>query len=147
MTRDWASEANPADLDAVAQALDDGRLTLHRDAMAAAQTLGVVGASALRAFLSSAPGSDPKALAWCLRRLAAERRPDGPLHATWIQGRAEDDQAKLHAAQRGFSQRGMALYAAALARRLADGAEPGPTAAIRALGVADPDRWMAYFMP
>ena len=105
-----------------------------------------IDATLLRARCALAGGQRREALALA-RRLAAERRPDGPLHATWIQGRAEDDQAKLHAAQRGFSQRGMALYAAALARRLADGAEPGPTAAIRALGVADPDRWMAYFMP
>lgn len=81
MTHDWASEANPSDLDAVAQALDDGRLTLQRDAMAAAQSLGVADVKALRSFLASALGCDAKTLAWCLRRLAAERRAASDRHA------------------------------------------------------------------
>lgn len=74
MADDWATRANPADLDAVAQALSDGRLALRGDGVAAVQSLGVADATAVRAFLSTLPGGDANAIAWGLRRLAAERR-------------------------------------------------------------------------
>jgi phosphatidylserine/phosphatidylglycerophosphate/cardiolipin synthase-like enzyme len=71
---DWASDANPADLDALARALDEGRLSARGDSAAAVQALGLAEGARVRAFLASVPVRDPKALAWCLRRLAAERR-------------------------------------------------------------------------
>lgn len=78
---DWASEANPADLDLVAQALEDGRLPLHAPPIAAVQRLGITEVAALRAFLAASPSSDPSAVAWCLRRLASERRSWMDRHA------------------------------------------------------------------
>lgn len=74
MLRDWCSTATPSDLDLVALALDDGRIDLTHDSYSALQALGVADVGGLNAFLMSAPGTEPKALAWCLRRLAAERR-------------------------------------------------------------------------
>lgn len=73
MTDDWASRANPADLDAVARALDDGRLTAQHGP-AALQALGVADVAGLRAFLATAPTGDGRSLSWLLHRLAGERR-------------------------------------------------------------------------
>ncbi len=73
--RDWATAATPTDLETVADALDTGRLPLSPSAaVAAAQTLGVANPQDLSRFLSATPAHDPVALAWFLRRLAAERR-------------------------------------------------------------------------
>lgn len=74
MLRDWCATATPSDLDLVARALDDGRVDLTHDSRSALQALGVADVGGLSAFLLSAPCMEPKALAWCLRRLAAERR-------------------------------------------------------------------------
>jgi phosphatidylserine/phosphatidylglycerophosphate/cardiolipin synthase-like enzyme len=71
---DWASLANPADLELVAQALDDGRLAPGRDAVAALQALGLGDVGEARRFIATAPARDAAALAWALRRVAAERR-------------------------------------------------------------------------
>jgi len=71
---DWASTANPADMDLVAQALEDGRLTVGVVSAAALQSLGLAEVAGVRAFLAAAPTRDPRAVAWCLRRLASERR-------------------------------------------------------------------------
>jgi hypothetical protein len=74
MHDDWCSAASPTDLETVAQALEGGRLSFAQGASAAAQSLGVADPQALRRFLSTSPAHDPAALAWGLRRLAAERR-------------------------------------------------------------------------
>jgi phosphatidylserine/phosphatidylglycerophosphate/cardiolipin synthase-like enzyme len=82
---DWASEANPSDLDLVAQALEDGRLPLRSPPIAAVQRLGITEVAGLRAFLAATPSGDPASVAWCLRRLAAERR-------TWMDRHARSAQ-------------------------------------------------------
>ncbi|MBK6533356.1 MAG: hypothetical protein IPF99_28345 [Deltaproteobacteria bacterium] len=71
---DWASTANPADLDLVAQALEEGRLSVGGGSAAALQALGLGEPAPVRAFLATSPTHDPRAVAWCLRRLAGERR-------------------------------------------------------------------------
>lgn len=78
---DWAADANPADLDLLAQALEDGRVPARGDSVAAVQALGLGAGTGVRTFLASAPTDDPKALAWCLRSLAAERRASSDRHA------------------------------------------------------------------
>lgn len=74
MPGDWASTANPADLEALARALEQGRLDAAAPSLSALQTVGVADPGAARAFLASAPAPDAGTLAWCLRRLASERR-------------------------------------------------------------------------
>lgn len=82
---DWASDANPADLDLLAQALDDGRVSPRGATVAALQKLGLADTPRVRDFLASLPGQDPRAQAWWLRRLAAERRASSDRHARGAQ--------------------------------------------------------------
>lgn len=74
MEGDWASRANPADLEAVASALESGRLSVSGDSMAALQSAGVGDVAGVRAFLAACPSDDARWAAWCLRRVARERR-------------------------------------------------------------------------
>jgi phosphatidylserine/phosphatidylglycerophosphate/cardiolipin synthase-like enzyme len=74
----WLDEANAADLDALAGALEDGRL----DASFSAASLQQVGLKAEAALLLAGlqkleGGIPPAGLAWMLRRLARERRQAG----------------------------------------------------------------------
>lgn len=82
---DWVTDANPADLDLVAQALDDGRLSLHGATATAVQRLGLGDAGAVLSLLDTIPGASPATVAWCLRRLAAERRAAMDRHARGAQ--------------------------------------------------------------
>ncbi len=74
MERDWTASATPTDLDLVALALDDGRLITSNVSVAALQALGIGDVSGARRFLGAPPTTDARALAWCLRRIASERR-------------------------------------------------------------------------
>lgn len=74
LTDDWVSRAPSADLELVAQALDAGRLSLERPSFAALQSLGLDAPADIGAFLARASARDPRAVAWCLRLLAQERR-------------------------------------------------------------------------
>jgi phosphatidylserine/phosphatidylglycerophosphate/cardiolipin synthase-like enzyme len=67
---DWLDAANAADLEAVAQALLDGKLTPPFTA-SAVQLAGIEDAATLLEALS---GTDPTVIAWMLRRVAQERR-------------------------------------------------------------------------
>lgn len=70
----WLDGANPADLDAVARALDDGRVRPGANGAAPVQRLGVGDAAGLRAFLLASSSLEARTLAWSLRQLARERR-------------------------------------------------------------------------
>jgi phosphatidylserine/phosphatidylglycerophosphate/cardiolipin synthase-like enzyme len=70
MNDTWLDSANPADLEVVAQALVDGRIAAPFTA-SALQHVCVADAGAL---LESLAGTDPKVIAWMLRRTARERR-------------------------------------------------------------------------
>lgn len=75
MHDDWSTTASPTDLESLAHALEGGRLSLAQQASTAAvQSLGLADPAGLCRFLNAAPAREPAALAWCLRRLAAERR-------------------------------------------------------------------------
>lgn len=67
----WLDHANPADLDSLARALLEGRLTAPYTA-SAAQLAGAGSQAAV--FLESLRGTDPRVLAWMLERFAQERR-------------------------------------------------------------------------
>jgi len=67
----WLDQANPADLEAVARALVDGRLGAPfttADVQSAGADTGAA------AFLESVRGAEPAIVAWMLERLARERR-------------------------------------------------------------------------
>ncbi len=66
----WLDAANPADLEAVAHALLDGRIPPPFNA-AAVQRAGVADAGS---FLAALAGTEPRVLAWLLQRVAKERR-------------------------------------------------------------------------
>ena len=66
----WLDSANPADLEAVAAALLDGRIASPFTA-GALQRMGVDDAGPL---LEALAGTPPKVVAWMLQRLAKERR-------------------------------------------------------------------------
>lgn len=66
----WLDTANPADLEAVADALLDGRISSPFTA-GALQRMGVEDAGSL---LEALAGTDPKVVAWMLQRVARERR-------------------------------------------------------------------------
>lgn len=66
----WLDSANPADLEAVAAALLDGRVSAPFSA-GALQRMGVDHAGPL---LESLAGTPPEVVAWMLQRLAKERR-------------------------------------------------------------------------
>lgn len=74
MSDDWVSKANPADLDALASALESGRVSPQRDEVAAVQALGVTDVAGVRAMLAATASLDARGVAWGLRRIAAERR-------------------------------------------------------------------------
>jgi phosphatidylserine/phosphatidylglycerophosphate/cardiolipin synthase-like enzyme len=76
----WLDGANPADLDALAQALLDGRV--GPDFSMGSIQLAGLGAGAAR-FLQGLRGSEPRVVAWMLKRLSRER------------GRADDRYASV----------------------------------------------------
>ena len=71
---DWLSRANPADLDALAQAFETGRLVRGREHLSAVQALNLADPAALCDALRAMPGADNAAAAWFFRCLADERR-------------------------------------------------------------------------
>jgi phosphatidylserine/phosphatidylglycerophosphate/cardiolipin synthase-like enzyme len=66
----WLDTANPADLEAVAEALLDGRVSSPFSS-GALQRVGVDGAGS---FFEALAGTDPRVVAWMLQRVARERR-------------------------------------------------------------------------
>lgn len=66
----WLDTANPADLDTVASALLDGRIS----SPFTAGSLQRIGISEAGRLLESLAGTDPTVVAWMLRRIARERR-------------------------------------------------------------------------
>ncbi len=94
MFDDWLDEATPADLEALAQCILDGRVpSLTSDAaiLHAGFDEGAV------TFLRELDGTNSEAVAWALRRLARERRAADDRHARVAQlvwsGDAHDDEA------------------------------------------------------
>lgn len=71
---DWFARANPADLDALAQSFETGRLVRGREHPSAVQALNLDHPDGLLEALRAMPGADGAATAWFLRRLAGERR-------------------------------------------------------------------------
>ncbi|MFO0761743.1 MAG: DISARM system phospholipase D-like protein DrmC [Byssovorax sp.] len=67
----WLDHANPADLDALAQALSDGRLVAPYSAVDVQLTGAGPEAAEMLAGLGA---TDPAVIAWMLRRLSRERR-------------------------------------------------------------------------
>jgi len=91
---DWLDDATSADLDALAQALVDGRIP--NQLSAGSVQLAGFDERAVR-FLEGRGTSDPAHLAWMLRRLAAERRKADDRYANvarlvWS-GASDDDEA------------------------------------------------------
>lgn len=91
---DWLDEATSADLDALAQALVDGRIP-DRPSAGSIQLAGFDDA-AVR-FLGGFGNTDSATVAWLLRRLASERRRADDRYAkvarlVWS-GAADDDEA------------------------------------------------------
>jgi hypothetical protein len=91
---DWLDEATSADLDALAQALVDGRIP-ERPSAGSIQLAGFDD-GAVR-FLTTFGSTHPSVVAWMVRRLAAERRRADDRYArvarlVWS-GAADDDEA------------------------------------------------------
>jgi hypothetical protein len=84
-----------------------------------------------------------------LRRIAAalsrELRPDAAAHGAWLAAVSRGDRAGLHEASEQLAAARCSLASLALALQLDDSSETA--AAMRARGVAQPQRWAGVYYP